>query len=382
MWRTEAPFLAVALLVAVLVPAERAFSPVAAGALLAAFVVADAIRLPIRGVYDAPPVQVVFVPMLLLLPLNVVPALVAAGCVLGHLVAAARGQARLGRLPLAFGNGWFSLGPVLVLALAGEVEPQLEDWPVYAAAFAAQLACDQAALWARVLLQGDQPPVGGISGELVWVGGVDFFFSIVGLVVALDLHDDVERGVLPLVAVLALTALAAHERRVRLRREQQALHDPLTGLANRTLLHELLSRAVAQAHRAGTEGAVLLLDLDRFKQVNDTFGHHCGDRLLQHVADRLRQALRASDVPARLGGDEFAVLVPPGAGSEEPEVLADRLTELIGRPYDLDARQVEIGVSIGLARFPPDGHDPLELLVRADESMYRTKARRRASGVL
>jgi len=124
---------------------------------------------------------------------------------------------------------------------------------------------------------------------------------------------------------------------------------------------------------------VLLLDLDRFKQVNDTFGHQVGDRLLQAVADRLRGALRASDTPARLGGDEFAVLVPPEAGPADVELVTERLTEAITRPYDVDGRRVEIGVSVGVARFPATVGDPFELLDVADRDMYRAKARRRTA---
>lgn len=144
--------------------------------------------------------------------------------------------------------------------------------------------------------------------------------------------------------------------------------DPLTGLANRRWFQERLGEML-RGPRAGA--AVLLLDLDRFKAVNDSLGHPAGDALLQIVARRLRSALRDEDMVARLGGDEFAVVLAQAAGAE---ALAARLIDLLSRPYLVDGRAANIGASIGIAVGPRDGADPAELVRRADLALYEAKA--------
>ena len=162
----------------------------------------------------------------------------------------------------------------------------------------------------------------------------------------------------------------------RQRVEEQALflahHDALTRLANRVLFHERVEQALAQVGR-GAQAAVLCLDLDRFKAVNDTLGHPVGDLLLQAVADRMRACVREVDTVARLGGDEFAVVQvglddPDGAG-----LLARRLVDVISQPYDLDGHHVVIGTSVGVALAPHDGTRPDTLLKNADMALYRAK---------
>ena len=158
------------------------------------------------------------------------------------------------------------------------------------------------------------------------------------------------------------------------RNEHLALHDALTGLPNRVLLLDRAERALALNARRGAGTGVLLLDLDRFKEVNDTLGHANGDALLVVVAERLQAGLRASDTLARLGGDEFAVLLPDVTPDGAVEV-AERLVGLLDEPVDLDGLQVGIGVSIGVAVSPQDGDEPGVLLQRADVAMYTAKAR-------
>ncbi len=157
------------------------------------------------------------------------------------------------------------------------------------------------------------------------------------------------------------------------RNEYQALHDALTGLPNRTLLFDRVDRAISEADRHGTQVGVLLLDLDRFKEVNDTLGHHNGDRLLVEVASRLRGVLRSADTLVRLGGDEFAVLVPDVDGDADVGALARRLVEVLKRPVDIDGLSVAVGVSVGIALHPEDGTTPQVLLQRADVAMYVAK---------
>jgi diguanylate cyclase (GGDEF)-like protein len=152
--------------------------------------------------------------------------------------------------------------------------------------------------------------------------------------------------------------------------EHQSLHDSLTGLPNRVLFARHLEEAV----RDGAAAAVLLLDLDRFKEVNDTLGHHNGDLLLQQVGTRLRATLRRGDVIARLGGDEFAVLLPDIHGEHAALQVARGIVELLEQPFAIGDMSVDVGGSIGIAVAPRDGVDPVTLVQRADVAMYTAKA--------
>jgi diguanylate cyclase (GGDEF)-like protein/PAS domain S-box-containing protein len=155
---------------------------------------------------------------------------------------------------------------------------------------------------------------------------------------------------------------------------RQAFTDQLTGLPNRALLRDRAQQALRLAGRQGVTAALLLLDLDRFKEVNDTLGHHHGDLLLQQVAERLHGSLRGSDTVARLGGDEFAVLLPQIAGVQEAKVVADKLSAAIEAPFAVDGLSLDVDVSIGVAVYPDHASDPNELLQRADVAMYAAKA--------
>jgi len=153
-----------------------------------------------------------------------------------------------------------------------------------------------------------------------------------------------------------------------------AHHDVLTDLPSRSLLLDNLQKALKLAAMAGWGAAVLYLDLDRFKPVNDLLGHAAGDEVLVEVAQRLRAQTRNGDAVARLGGDEFVMVIGNAKSAEDIQILADRLIRSIERPYKLDDRDVRIGVSIGAALYPQDGQDPESLLRAADMAMYRAKA--------
>jgi diguanylate cyclase (GGDEF)-like protein/PAS domain S-box-containing protein len=160
--------------------------------------------------------------------------------------------------------------------------------------------------------------------------------------------------------------------------EHQALHDALTDLPNRTLLHDRLQQALLSAHRDGEPVALMVMDLDRFKEVNDSLGHHFGDVLLQQVALRLRHELRESDTVARLGGDEFAMVLP-GVGDEAAAAhSARKILAALEAPFEVDVEKIHVGASIGISVFPHHGEDPDTLLRRADIAMY--VAKRAASG--
>jgi diguanylate cyclase (GGDEF)-like protein/PAS domain S-box-containing protein len=158
----------------------------------------------------------------------------------------------------------------------------------------------------------------------------------------------------------------------------RALHDPLTGLPNRVLLLDRLEAALARIRRHKAFLAVLYLDLDRFKTVNDNLGHEIGDRLLHVVARRLQDTLRPSDSVARLGGDEFAAILPDLGGPHEATQVAERLLAVVAEPVDLGEGALITTVSIGIAGAGDGGASAAELLRRADFAMYTAKDRGRA----
>jgi diguanylate cyclase (GGDEF)-like protein/PAS domain S-box-containing protein len=155
--------------------------------------------------------------------------------------------------------------------------------------------------------------------------------------------------------------------------ERLALHDALTGLPNRTLLNDRIDHAVSAARRSGEAMAVLLLDLDRFKDVNDALGHQVGDLLLTEVGPRLRQPLRDTDTVARLGGDEFAILLPGPTDVPAACRIAERIVEAFRRPFAIDGLSLEVGISIGVALYPDHGATAEQLLQHADAAMYTAK---------
>ena len=154
-----------------------------------------------------------------------------------------------------------------------------------------------------------------------------------------------------------------------------AHHDPLTGLANRAALAQKIEEAGARQRRRGEPFTVLLLDLDRFKEVNDTLGHPAGDTLLTEVAMRLKSLLRETDVLARLGGDEFAIIQAGERNQRDAgRALAERILDLLGKPFAIEGGEINIGTSIGIALAPEHGTGPDELLKMADLALYRTKS--------
>lgn len=174
-------------------------------------------------------------------------------------------------------------------------------------------------------------------------------------------------------AVLSAFVDVTERRAAEMRIAHMAHHDALTGLPNRTLFRERLESELSRVKR-GQELAVLCIDLDHFKDVNDTLGHPIGDLLLQAVAERVTCALRETDFVARLGGDEFAVVQTMVEDPRHVGALADRLVEKISEPYELDGHQVTVGASIGIALAPQDAREADTLLKSADMALYRAKA--------
>lgn len=152
-----------------------------------------------------------------------------------------------------------------------------------------------------------------------------------------------------------------------------ALHDVLTGLPNRRLFQDRLTIALERARRTGTRAALLVMDLDRFKQVNDTLGHHVGDLLLQSVAMIFSGRIRRSDTVARTGGDEFSVILECPTSASEALHVGRSLQELLREPLELEDRTVKTGASFGVALFPDDAEDLESLCIAADQRMYENK---------
>ena len=178
-----------------------------------------------------------------------------------------------------------------------------------------------------------------------------------------------------LVPLLILPVLAIHRSSHEARlSEYRSLHDRLTELPNRVLFHDRAQRSISAARRSGRSVAVLIMDLDRFKEVNDTLGHHHGDLLLQEVGPRLGAVLRDSDTVGRMGGDEFAVLLPDVNGPEDATNVAHKLLEALGRPFSLGGVTLDVHASIGIACFPEHGDDVDTLIQRGDVAMYMAKS--------
>ncbi len=166
-----------------------------------------------------------------------------------------------------------------------------------------------------------------------------------------------------------VTGIKLAEERIR----YMALHDPLTGLPNRQLLQDRLQHALAQGKRRSTLTAILYIDLDRFKDINDTYGHDAGDAVLGHTAERLAHCVREADTVARMGGDEFVIVLPELTKNEEAAEVAARVLATLARPVVMEDRSHVLGASIGIAVHPRDGAFPDEILRKADRAMYETK---------
>jgi diguanylate cyclase (GGDEF)-like protein/PAS domain S-box-containing protein len=192
-------------------------------------------------------------------------------------------------------------------------------------------------------------------------------------------RDELEVRVLERTAELAganalLQGEIVERRQAEARVHHMAYHDSLTGLPNRALLSDRLDRAMLAVQRSDRKLAVMFIDLDRFKTINDSLGHLTGDYLLKEVASRLCRAVRASDTVARLGGDEFVVLVPGIRASDECTHVAEKIIEVLASPFPIEGRMLHITPSIGISMYPDDGGDVETLMRHADAAMYHAKA--------
>ncbi len=191
------------------------------------------------------------------------------------------------------------------------------------------------------------------------------------------LHEEIH----PCSLYCAIAQARQHARQLEALQQEAALlkaqaeHDALTGLYNRRVFDQTLNTCLAQACRYRRQFALLMLDLDQFKQVNDTLGHCAGDALLQQVAGRLCNLIRDSDTACRIGGDEFAILLPEIINPRQPAVLAERLAEALREPVQTGNGNVMVTASIGVAIYPDNGTTTETLMHNADLAMYRSKSR-------
>jgi len=192
-----------------------------------------------------------------------------------------------------------------------------------------------------------------------------------------DVHyTEADRSLLTFVSTQIATVIERKQAQARM--VHLAQHDPLTDLPNRMLFGDRVDVAIKRAHRDGERVGLLYLDLDDFKEVNDRFGHHTGDRLLREIARRLESCVRESDTVARMGGDEFTILLTNIRAPEDCAVVEAKLREALGAPIEIDGGDVSVSASIGSAAYPEDGIDADALMRRADEGMYSAKRGRQS----
>ncbi|HEV2610402.1 MAG TPA: EAL domain-containing protein [Noviherbaspirillum sp.] len=170
-----------------------------------------------------------------------------------------------------------------------------------------------------------------------------------------------------------------HRQQAERRISYMAHYDALTGLPNRVLLRDRIAQAIGQAQCGNTRVAIVFIDLDNFKHINDSLGHQIGDRLLQAVAGRIRQHLRDGDSGARLGGDEFVLILPLADESDDAGAIAQMALHALAQPFSVDGHLLHVGASIGISTYPDDGHDADTLMRAADAAMYHAKGRGRGN---
>jgi diguanylate cyclase (GGDEF)-like protein len=217
-----------------------------------------------------------------------------------------------------------------------------------------------------------------IAGFLAWAAvfvaspGISTFFPA--------LHPENEVWNLPKYVVAVGMILLLLESQIE-HNKYLALHDELTGLPNRRLFQDRLAGALERAHRSGKQAALLLVDLDHFKQVNDTAGHHVGDLLLKRVGEIFMGRVRRTDTVARTGGDEFSLVLEEPTSREDAEHVGASLIQLLSEPFEFEGRLVRVGASVGIAVYPEDALTAEALCIAADRRMYTDKNAGRANSL-
>ncbi len=318
--------------------------------------------------------QAAFVLLVFTLPLPLVPL-----AALALTAVTMRVEASPAGLLAAAGNCWPSLAAVVALALLAPGPAGWNHWPAYLATFCAQRLADDLLFSLRCLIR--RRPL--IPTDRLTSVAVDLALTPIGLAAAVQMRSSVAGTLALMVGTTALVAIAGREHHHMRTEADRALRDPLTGLANRALFHEAGAACSARCRRNSQSGALVMIDLDDFKLINDTWGHHAGDDVLREFATRLRESTREVDVAARLGGDEFAVIIAEPVDARVAERLAGTLRQSLTRAAVIaDGHSVRVKCSLGLALFG-DEVSLEQAITQADRELYADKrARKEAASVL
>jgi diguanylate cyclase (GGDEF)-like protein len=300
----------------------------------------------------------------------------------GDLIALDRTIASLKASGVAGVTLWDSRGRVLYADDRSEIGHAYRASPRLRRAFGGRVAAGMSrGEWGGDTYEVAVPLRFGTSGHVLGAFQLYLPYAPIQAAIASDVRTTyafIGGGLLLLwMSIFRLVAGASRKlRRQADENERLALHDHLTGLPNRSLFLDRLDHALRASTRTGSGVAVLLMDLDRFKEVNDTLGHHCGDLMLKELARRLSAVVRPSDTVARLGGDEFALLLPNVTNPDAGIALAERIALALDDPFVIDGLPLEAEASIGIALYPVHGEDVETLLQRADVAMYMAKETR------
>jgi diguanylate cyclase (GGDEF)-like protein len=370
-------FVVAAAACALFVPSSTSFEPWVALLLVAVYAVVAQIEFEV-GPASAVPTQLVLVPMLFAVPPGYVPLLVGAGLALAGLLERARSHRHEERIAVLLCSSWHSIAPAVVIGAFAPGLPSAADLPVYLLAFCSQVALDSAAVLTRHTL-GRGARLSALVRPLAWAALVDASLAPAALVIATVAVDEplVVLCVLPVAGLLHELGSARRRRidhsivlghEVRSAR-RAARSDPLTGVGNRLAWQEALASAQERLAERGTGGSVLLVDLNRLKETNDTYGHDAGDRHIQALAVALRDAVPDATELARIGGDEFAILA-----DDADEAACEEIVARVHRAVtSLDVGGIAVSASLGSASCPPSRSFD-EAVREADARLYAAKA--------
>ena len=266
-------------------------------------------------------------------------------------------------------------GGLMTFLLAEQNQPGGGDLAMNAVFFTVYFGCCIHFLWSY--RRATTGALITIAGFLTWAAvfivapGISMFFP--------NLHPESEVWNLPKYVVAVGMILVLLEKQIE-HNKHLALHDELTGLPNRRLFQDRLAGALDRAQRTGKQVALLLVDLDRFKQVNDTVGHHVGDMLLKRAGEVFLSRVRRTDTVARTGGDEFSIILEEPTSREDADSVALSLVQLLDEQVELDGHMVRVGASVGIAVYPEDAATAEALCIAADRRMYSDKNASREPG--
>ncbi|HTW12480.1 MAG TPA: GGDEF domain-containing protein [Solirubrobacteraceae bacterium] len=312
--------------------------------------------------------QAAFVLVLFTVPLNWVPLVAVACMVIARVTSGASREHVLRSLC----NSWYSIPAVLVLEALAPGRAQWSHGWVYGIAFVCSFVVAEAVAGIRFSLRGQHLK---LREEVVPVS-VDVMLTPIGLMGAVNAGSQPIATCAMFVGVTGLLAILGREHAERRTQTERALRDPLTGLPNRALFDEALEGCERRCARAGVQGGLLLLDLNDFKVVNDTYGHGGGDQVLAAFANRIRWSTRAVDTPARLGGDEFAIVLAEPISIEDAEAVAAKVHRAMLEPIELSGgERLTATAAIGAAVFGP-GITTTTAMEHADKRLYEQKRAR------